>query len=518
MADRRPNVLIYMTDQQRGDVIHPDHPCRAPNVQRVIEEGVLFTSHYTQTAHCCPSRASFHTGHYPSQHGVWNNILTNTRLSEGLNEGMRCFSEDLVASGYNLSFAGKWHISGVENPADRDWRELGIVTARARPLPETRLQQIIEGVEDEDPDQPREDGQILRPGWINRHIYGSRPDGGPKGYEDVGDYKMTRTAIEELPRLSDQDEPWMLYCGPTGPHDPFIIPEKFATMYDPDEVELPESFRDTMEDKPRIYQRMRHQYWGQMSEREVRESIAHYWGYCTMLDAIFGELLEALEATGELDNTIVIYTSDHGDYCGDHGLYCKGVPAFRGAYHIPLAIRWPEGVAEPGSVCDEFTTQADMANTFREIAGCAEPDSEMPGRSIVPLLAGNTPDDWRDAMHLQFNGVEVYYTQRTVFTKDWKYVYNAYDFDELYDLRNDPHEMHNLAAPSRNPIGHSNVPERRSPGEFQPWPELPEELNEVRKDLIARMWRFAAERDDTIFNPYFTVALTPYGPASGFLE
>ncbi|NLO05997.1 MAG: DUF4976 domain-containing protein, partial [candidate division WS1 bacterium] len=167
-----------------------------------------------------------------------------------------------------------------------------------------------------------------------------------------------------------------------------------------------------------------------------------------------------------------------------------------------------------GTVCDAFTTHADMANTFREIAGCKEPDSDMPGRSIVPLLEGRRPDDWRDEMHLQFNGVEVYYTQRTVFTQDWKYVYNAFDFDEMYDLRRDPHEMHNLAAPCRNPIGHDNVPEKRSPDEFQPWPELSQELNEVRREMLGRMWRFAAARDDTIFNPYFTVALTPYGPGS----
>ncbi len=519
MADA-PNVLIFHTDQQRGDVIHPDHPCRTPNVQRIIDEGVLFTNHHTQTAHCCPSRASFMTGHYPSQHGVWNNICTNTRLSEGLSDGVRCFSEDLSEAGWDLAYTGKWHVSGVENPCDRGWRELETITAAAGPLNERRIQQIRAAVADEDPDRPREDGEILRPGWMNRRIYGSKPDGGPKGYENEGDYTVTREAIEELPRVTGErkrsqgDAPWMLYCGPVGPHDPFVVPEKYATMYDPDEIELPDSFRDTLEDKPRIYQRMRHQYWGQMSEREVRESIAHYWGYCTMLDAMFGELVDALEATGELDNTMVIFTSDHGDYCGDHGLYCKGVPAFREAYHVPLAIRWPGG-AEAGTVCSEFTTHADMANTFREIAGCPEPDSDMPGRSIAPLLEGRTPDDWRDAMHTQFNGVEVYYTQRAVFTEDWKYVYNAYDYDEMYNLREDPHEMHNLAAPCRNPIGHDNVREGRSPSEFQPWPELSngrEELDDVRKDMLARMWRFAAERDDTIFNPYYTVALTPYGP------
>jgi len=261
---------------------------------------------------------------------------------------------------------------------------------------------------------------------------------------------------------------------------------------------------------------MRQMYWGQLSEREVRESIAHYWGFCTMLDAMFGELVEVLEATGQMDDTIIIYTSDHGDYCGAHGLYCKGVPAFREAYHVPLAIKWANGIESPGRIVDDFTCQADMAQTFREIAGCQPPEEGMPGRSILPLLRDERPDDWREEMHWQFNGVEVYYTQRAVFTKDWKYVYNAYDFDELYDLRNDPHEMVNLAAPCRHPRGVMNVGEKRSSGQFRPWPELPEHLDEVRRDLLGRMWRFAREQRDTIFNQYFTVALAPYGPAEGF--
>ena len=515
MPSERPNILVFMTDQQQGQVIHPDHPCQTPNIDRIIDDGVLFTSHYTQTAHCCPSRASFHTGHYPTRHGVWNNILTDTRLTDGLNDGIRCFSEDLGENGYDLAFAGKWHVSGVENPADRGWEEL-LVTARANPHPDNRCQGIIEQVSEQPEDEAREPGMIWRPGWVHRKIYGSVPDGGPKGYENVGDYKMVQSAMEHLPKLAERGEPWMLYCGPNGPHDPFVVPEKFATMYDPDEIELPESFYDTLEDKPRVYQRMRQMYWGQLSEREVRESIAHYWGFCTMLDAMFGELVEVLEATGQMDDTIIIYTSDHGDYCGAHGLYCKGVPAFREAYHVPLAIKWANGIESPGRVVDDFTCQADMAQTFREIAGCEPPEEGMPGRSILPLLRDERPNDWREEMHWQFNGVEVYYTQRAVFTKDWKYVYNAYDFDELYDLRSDPHEMVNLAAPCRHPRGVMNVGEKRGSGQFRPWPELPEDLDEVRRDLLGRMWRFAREQRDTIFNQYFTVALAPYGPAEGF--
>ncbi|MCD6359449.1 MAG: DUF4976 domain-containing protein, partial [Armatimonadetes bacterium] len=158
------------------------------------------------------------------------------------------------------------------------------------------------------------------------------------------------------------------------------------------------------------------------------------------------------------------------------------------------------------------------ANTFRDIAGCDEPETGMPGRSILPLMMGDRPADWRDTMYTQFNGVEVYYTQRQVFTKDWKYVYNAFDFDELYDLRNDPHEMVNLAAPCRHPRGAWNVGERRTAGEFVPWPELPADLDAVRRDLLHRMWQFGHEQRDTTFNSYVTVALAPYRPAWGYVH
>ncbi len=171
-----------------------------------------------------------------------------------------------------------------------------------------------------------------------------------------------------------------------------------------------------------------------------------------------------------------------------------------------------------GEACDEFTCQADMANTFREIAGCPEPDSGMPGRSILPLMMGHRPPDWRDTLHTQFNGVEVLYTQRQVFTHQWKYVYNAFDFDEMYHLSTDPQELVNLAAPCRHPRGAWNVGETRRADQFIPWPELPPGLDAVRRDLLHRMWQFAHEQGDTIFNSYVTVALAPYGPAQGFLS
>ena len=138
----------------------------------------------------------------------------------------------------------------------------------------------------------------------------------------------------------------------------------------------------------------------------------------------------------------------------------------------------------------------------------------MPGRSLVPFLEGGAPGDWRDEMHFQMDGVELYYSQRAVLTKQHKYVYNGFDFDELYDLEADPHEMVNLAAPNRYPQAPMHVGERASSGEYRPWPRLAEGLESVREGMLKRMWRFGREQEDMLFNPYVTVAMAPQGPAT----
>jgi arylsulfatase A-like enzyme len=301
----------------------------------------------------------------------------------------------------------------------------------------------------------------------------------------------------------------------SGAHDAYIVPKKFVDMYDPAKIELPPNFEDTMDDKPHVYQRQRYEYWSQLSDQETRDALRHYYAKCTMQDAIFGEMLEALEATGQADNTIVIYVSDHGDYRAAHGLWMKGVPSFREAYHIPAVIRWPKGVERPGRQVNALVAQVDWAPTILEACGVI-PQKKLSGMSLLPWLKEETPGGWRDTIFSQMNGVELYYTQRITMTKDWKYVYNGFDYDELYDLRNDPYEMRNLAFPD---LAAKRAQVRAGKGlpsnGAVPWPSLPEHLASVRKKLLEAMWTFAAEHGDIISNPYGTVALAPFGPGLG---
>ena len=476
---KRPNFLVFMTDQEQGAVARPGHPCRTPYAEGLVSEGISFVEAYCPTAHCCPSRATFMTGLYPSRHGVYNNVCTPTAIHFGLNSGVGTFSEALREAGYRLVYVGKWHVSAEEGPADRGWEEVLVTAGKG-----ASHHRSIGAWRDVVPSEgPRGRGEIVRPGWGNYRLYGVGEE------KEVADRRIVDAALRALKELAGEGGPWFLFVGPSGPHDPYIVPERFVRAYDPKEVPLPPSYADTLEDKPRVYRRMREQYWGQLSEEEVREAVAHYWAYCTMMDEMFGEVLEALDRTGQADRTLVLRLSDHGDYAGAHGLFLKGVPAFREAYNIVAVLRWPEGVKDPGREVDAFVTLADFAPTFMELAGVQVPEG-LTGRSLVPFLRGEEPEDWPDAFFSQFNGVELYYTQRIVRTKEYKYVFNGFDMDELYDLREDPHETVNLA----------DRPEYR----------------EVKRELVGRMWRFAAEEgDELIFNPYPTVALAPWGPGEG---
>ena len=480
----RPNILIFMTDHQRADTVLPEHPCVTPNLTVFARDGLIFTNAFCPSPHCCPARATFHSGLYPSRHGVWNNICNDQALSRGLKPGVKLFSENLAEAGYRLMWSGKWHVSVDQTPADRGWEER-FVSAAAGTRHGPVWDQYREIASRPEPTR-RGEGEILRPGYGTYRLYGSA---GEK--PNAHDERAVTEGIRALHELPGSKTPWAMFVGVAGPHDPYVVPQEFLDRYDPDKVPLPESYEDTLADKPRIYKRMRDMRFGHLSEREVRQGIRHFWAYCSYLDDLFGKLLAALEASGQADDTLVLYCSDHGDYCGDHGLFAKGIPCFRGAYNVPAVVRWPAGLVNPGRRVDGLVSLADFAPTFIELAG-RPVDRELTGASLVGFLRDEAPPDWRDEIHTQCNGVELYYTQRSVATATHKYVFNGFDVDELYDLRADPHEMHNLADdPACEP---------------------------VKRELVRRMWRFALREQDAAINNYITVALAPYGPAEAFRQ
>jgi arylsulfatase A-like enzyme len=475
----KPNILIFMTDQQRGDTVLPGSPAQMPNVEAFREEGVLFSEAHCPSPHCCPSRATFFTGLQPSEHNVWHNVDVSNAISRGLAEEVVTWSEDLKAGGYRLYFTGKWHVSAVESPANRGWEPAGD-SFPERSGHRFDWWKMYSNLNERPDGYLRREGEIIRPGYPDYIHYGIHEN-------PFGDLDVVRAAQKRIEELSDTADPWVLYAGTLGPHDPYFVPQRFLDRYPLEQIELPVNFRDDFTHRPNLYDRTRRMF-DQLSEEEHRQAIRHYLAFCSYEDWLFGELLTSLRESGQADNTLVIYLSDHGDYMGEHGLWCKGLPCFKGAYHIPCIMRWPAGISQPGRSVENFIGLDDFAPTFLELAGI-ETDRRFSGRSLVPFLKNEDPGGWRNAYYTQSNGNELYGIQRSVTTTHFKLVYNGFDFDELYDLRDDPDEMNNVID---RPV---NAP--------------------VVKELYRKLWTFAKENDDNCINPYIMVGLAEYGPALG---
>lgn len=474
----RPNFLIFMTDHQRRETMPGYGWCQTPHLERFAREAVQFDGAACPSPHCCPSRASFFSGLFPSEHGVWNNVDVGNTLSRGLAQGVRLWSEDLRGAGYRLFYSGKWHVSAEEGPQDRGFELLyGRTDYRHFSRePDTREWGLYQTRPMSDPARRRREGEVLRDGYPEYFLYGHSES-------PFHDRETVDAALSCLRSLASgkEDAPWCLYVGVTGPHDPYRVPQRFLDLYKPSDIHLPPSFDDPLLDKPALYRRTRRPY-EQLTREEHREALRHYLAFCSYEDALFGEVLDALHATGRDGDTVVLYLSDHGDYAGAHGLWAKGLPCFHEAYSIPLLIRVPGGSARR---VDAPVCLTDLAPTILELADVPV-CRRFAGFSLVPYLRGDPNPPRRRLQFTQTNGNELYGIQRSVCDGRWKYVFNGFDFDELYDLQNDPHELRNLA------------------GDVRYAPEL--------RRLCRELWRFARENRDSIVNPYIMTALAPYGP------
>ena len=444
----RPNVLFVLTDQERYDCTAPDGPPVAtPTFDRFSSEGVRFTQAFTPISICTSARASLLTGQFPHAHGMLNNCHEADAVQANLPTDLPTFSERLREAGYDLTYTGKWHVGRDQTPEDfgfdyrggsdvhhddidtdfRDYRR-----ERGRPVEETDLEEEI--YTHDDP----EHGTLVAAKT-------------PVDVEDTRAYFLAERTIEALEthakgRDGDGnlgDTPFFHRADFYGPHHPYVVPEPYASMYDPDELEPWDTFAETYAGKPAVHEQF-------LSYRGVEgfdwetwaDAVAKYFGFVTLIDHQFERILEALEEYGLAESTVVVHAADHGDFTGSHRQFNKGPLMYDETYHIPLQVRWP-GVTEPGSTCDVPVHLHDLAPTFLELADVDIPSS-FQSRSLVALLEGEVPADWPDSVFAQYHGEEFgLYTQRMVRTPEYKFVYNGPDRNELYDLEDDPGELHN---------------------------------------------------------------------------
>lgn len=213
-------------------------------------------------------------------------------------------------------------------------------------------------------------------------------------------------------------------------------------QYDVASIPLPANLKDDLLGRPAFYRRQR-EILADLTERQWRELRAVYYALVTEIDLQLGRVLDAVEAAGELDNTVVIVSSDHGRYLGAHGFDNHNFAAFEESYRIPLVMAGP-GIAHDAAT-SRLVSLPDLCPTILELTG-AEPIRVPDSKSIVPLLCDPKREESNfNACYAEYHGTRYLMTQRVFWQGDWKFVFNGFDYDELYNLADDPHELRNLA-------------------------------------------------------------------------
>ena len=476
MADR-PNVLFLMTDQMQGRVLEPDHPCITPNLDRLAERGVRIRRAYTPNPVCSPARASLMTGLLPHNHGVYWVTHTAPEGSGRLRPEKAHWAQKLRKAGYRTGYFGKWHVEHDEAPAAYGWDVDGSMHGE-------RWRHHRERVLADEPAP-----SLGEPTWHQA---------APEGYESRALYGVTDRPPEKRPMglatdlaLAFLDDalagsaPWCCFVSAPEPHDPFLPGREAMDRYDVEDIRLAPNVGAEHHDRPGAYRKAARAQRG-MTERQYREAAACYYAYITEIDAQFGRLLERLERAGELERTVVVLTSDHGELLGAHNLYCKNVSAHEEAYHIPMVAAGP-GIAE-GRTTDARVGLHELGPTLLELAD-ADPLPEADGSSFAPLLRDpDAHDGDRRTGLAEYHGSRYLFTQRVYWEDDWKLVFNGFDIDELYELASDPYELTNLA-------------------------ERPDQAPRLR-GLTARLWQRLRDNGDTLLvrAGYPGIRLAPYGP------
>ncbi len=450
----KPNILWICTDQQRWDTLgcYGNSMVHSPNIDRLAEEGVLFERAFSQSPVCTPSRASFLTGRYPR--------TTRTRQNgQDIPADERLISRILADNGYSCGLSGKLHLSACHPSVTPDTERRiddGYTEFHWSHHPALPLGQGIRAN-----NWPTNEYDL----WLRERgkSYATTPVEG----SDYVVYGMpaaehqtswcAQKAITFMEQHQSVERPWMFSVNIFDPHHPFDPPREYLEPYldKLDEIPLPHHEKNELASKT-LLQRIDHEgayggragfEWDKMSEREHRLVRAAYWAMCDLIDAQVGRMLEALERTGQRDNTIVIFMSDHGEMLGDHGIYLKGPYFYEEAVHVPMVISGPG--FKKGKRARGMVELVDLAPTLLEAAGIPR-EPGMQGRSFLATLTGDT-DPSRDDIYSEYYNAMPWHPkdvnpQTTMLrTERYKLALSHSDADaELYDLDADPHELTNL--------------------------------------------------------------------------
>ncbi|MFP4058391.1 MAG: sulfatase [Candidatus Brocadiia bacterium] len=443
----RPNLLFLMTDEQhhRSLSVAGNPYIETPHMDRIAREGVRFTAATCVTPYCSPSRASIVTGVYPHRHGILRNVSPKRGKQPPLAHDAFPNTECLLhAAGYATAHRGKWHLGDKGSwPCYVSMGYAGPRGAYHRLLRE-RLP-AGQFADETDPGRylgrPVEKTEAVRRGWKAFHAI---PDNRLAYIATIGRTVVPPELLPET-QITDQvlalldehkDEAFMITASWSPPHDLWVVPEPYYSMVDRSKVAIPGS-----RDLPPWDRRGPSKRLGEvMGDEGIREYIAVYHGMVQYIDDQVGRILDRLDALGLAGNTLVVFTTDHGDMVGAHGCIGKSIASFfDDLVRLPLAMRFP-GRIPPGTVVDAPVSQVDLMPTLLDYLGQPVP-AGLHGRSMRPLVEGRKVS-WRDHAFCQRAD-----RLRMLRTARWKYaVGHKHPMLALYDLEADPHENHNLAA------------------------------------------------------------------------
>jgi len=480
----RPNVLFVICDQLRADHLgYAGNPIvRTPNIDALAAGGTVFDRAHVNNPVCMPNRATIMTGRMPSAHGV----IFNDR---SLEPNSTTFVTQLRDAGWRTALIGKSHLqhgesrnsvsdlgkpAGRTSPFDEGWDtiehderyERGDIVAPddfygfseiqltlghgaqvgAHHYQWAREQGIAHGVLRAGLD-PGYDGVTRRAEWWQLHP-------APYPEEIHSTNYVTERTIDFIERSEADGDPWMAWCSFPDPHHPMAPPEPWFARHDPDDIDLPTTFDDPGNDwAPHLHllrsldpSRSRWVSPFGPSAELARSAIAATYGMIEYIDEGIGRILETLDRLGATDETIIVFTSDHGDMMGDHGLMLKLIMHFQGCLRVPLIISAPG--RQPART-SSLAASIDLPHTLLDLCGITDHQG-MQGTSLTPIL-DDPSERVRDAVLVEDDfpstetGAPFPLKTRTAVTATHRYTRDSDGFEMLYDLEHDPDELVNLA-------------------------------------------------------------------------
>lgn len=421
MADR-PNVLLINVDQQRYDSLgFTGNPIvQTPNLDALAGQGISFTHAFCPLPLCCPARQTLLSSLTPEVHGsFW--VYGVGHVTPDFSPEHDIWVRHLQREGYGTAYVGKWHVNPKIDPTG-----YGFDLYAPDRYPHRR---------------PNFAGWDLA---RIREIIGLTDEG---DVETSSTHRLADDALAFIDRFAAEGRPWHVRLDYAQPHSPCYPAGRFATLYDRRAIPPWGSFAETFANKPYI-QRQQLYTWNvdEWTWEEWSQYVANYFGIISQIDDAIGRVIRRLEERDLTRETVIIYTTDHGDLAGGHRTMEKVHNLYEELVRVPLVVCW-DGVISPGQTCDDFISHyLDLGPTVLDLLGLPIPASYQ-GVSMLPQLRGEANPVTRDCITASCHGQQFgLYSQRMLRDRRYKLVYNFTDINEFYDLQEDPFELTNLAV------------------------------------------------------------------------